>query len=141
MTPSQNDLAAFLRARYTAARNAEEGRRTIRGHLDFQWEHRLDFDDEYVLINGHRRMAANDFWGQYGEPNPDPVVLADLDAKLAIVSMYEAAALSVEAAEGTILAGGTKVNCRAYGNVLRELATVYADHPDYRSEWAPEPAE
>lgn len=70
--------------------------------------------------------------------NHDPAsVLADIKAKREIVLMYEAAALSVQAATGTVLAGGTKVNLRAYGSVVRQLAQAYAHRPGYQEGWRP----
>lgn len=84
-----SEIADFLRARYAAARKVEESKRRLRNDIDFEWEHHYGMDDEYVLLGGHRRVDADEFWQQHGEPAPDPAVIADLDAKLALVDEIE----------------------------------------------------
>lgn len=61
-------------------------------------------------------------------------MLAECEAKRAIV----AAAQNAEwCADNVALSPGYLLGqAHAYRHVLRALATVYADHPDYQPEWA-----
>ena len=54
-------------------------------------------------------------------------VLADIAAKRRIVEFYAVA--MQEGDEPDVI--------HAYADVCEALASVYADHPDYRPEWAP----
>lgn len=66
----------------------------------------------------------------------DPArILADVAAKRAVIELYNAAEVAVEASAGTILAGAAKVNLRAYGNVLHALAAAYSARPGFKPEW------
>ncbi|WP_281178602.1 DUF6221 family protein [Streptosporangium amethystogenes] len=51
--------------------------------------------------------------------------------------MYESAQLSAQVAEGTVLAGGTKVRRGAYKAAVQTLALAYSTHSGYRKEWKP----
>ena len=149
-----SEIAEFLRARYTAAREAEAGRRSIPGNLPFEWQWRRELDEEWIEI-GSARIPVNDFVEQYGEPAADPDVISDLDAKLAIVDAYlppgetphpgqpcvnyegqepedyddyEACSRHVEASKKLL----------RHDYVLRLLAQPFAGHQDYKGEeWAP----
>lgn len=69
----------------------------------------------------------------------DPArVLADVKAKRAVIQLYVTAKVALEASDGTVLAGATKLNLRAYGNALRALAAPYDQHPDYDPAWRAE---
>lgn len=83
-----SEIADFLRARYTAAREAEAGRRSIPGYLPFEWQWRREFDEEWIEV-GSARVPLKDFVEQYGEPAADPAVIADLDAKLALIDEFD----------------------------------------------------
>lgn len=65
-------------------------------------------------------------------------VLADIAAKRGILDLRDAMAAGVEAADGTMLSGATKVRLGAYDNTIRLVASVYADRPGYREEWRPQ---
>lgn len=125
--PATDDLTTFLRKRYLEARAAETGKRTIAGNLNVQWEHHFSHDEEYVLLNGHQRIDAQEFWEKYGTPSADPAVLADLDAKLAVLDELDRAV--------------QKQAPTSYKNallfVIQHLGVVYASHPDYKENWRP----
>jgi hypothetical protein len=131
-----SDLAEFLRARYTEDRQEEEGRRTLPANMhevEFLWEG----GEGYVLLGGIHRVDAAEFWKLNGIPGPDPDVLADLDAKLAIVdlhagphecSSYDAISREINACQW--VPGG---DC----TTLRLLAKPFGEHRDYKvEEWA-----
>ncbi|MWA08767.1 DUF6221 family protein [Streptomyces sp. BA2] len=119
-----SEIAEFLRARYAIARKSEENKRRLRNDIDFEWEHRYEMDNEYVLLGGHRRVDADEFWRQSGEPAPDPAVIADLDMKLALVDLLE----SAESWNGY----------RTGSTALHILAQPFVGHPDHKGEeWAP----
>lgn len=64
----------------------------------------------------------------------DPArVLAECEAKRRIVTLHDAA-LRAELANGDASAYGADL---MHSDVLRLLALLYADHPDYRDEWRP----
>lgn len=67
----------------------------------------------------------------------DPArVLREVEAKRAVLDLYEAMLAGFEAAaEGTILAGAAKVRLGAYELAVQHLASAYSDHPGYREEW------
>jgi hypothetical protein len=62
-------------------------------------------------------------------------VLAEVAAKRRIIDLRDVMADVVQASEGTVLAGASKVRLGAYENVLRLLALPYAARPGYREEW------
>ena len=138
-------IVEFLRARYTKAREREEGTRGVPRNLPFKWTHVIDRDAEYVQIEGHQRMSADAFYEQYGQPASDPTVLADLDAKLAILDEHpDAPGWDGHEVDGRV--------CRTCGEIsqdggltgdpypcrtLRHLALPFAAHPDYDEGWRP----
>lgn len=119
-----DELVTFLRSRFTSAREAEASKVSIPGNLGVNWEHHYQAGEEYVLINGHDRVDAQEFWQTHGRPAADPVVLADLDSKLAILGLCE-----TETPE----TGGKPLAQR----VMRLLAAPYATHPDCKENWRP----
>lgn len=142
--PSQGEqIAAFLRARYTEARERENGkRRSIPSPFDGH-EVEVCYSADagtQVIVNGHP-YPAEKYFEIATEPAPDPDVLADLDAKIAVLDEHQ------DVNDGDC---GTCVNghwgypthgssspqahpCRA----LRHLALPFAVHPDYDERWRP----
>jgi len=156
-------LADFLRARYAEARTQAKGIRritvptppTFNGY-DVEWRYDMD-KGEALYINGHP-YPIEDYWQQVSEPVPDQKVIADLDAKLALLDdlaaerhevvdrdcWYTCAAATEERDGGETCdeaRQGGPCDCGRDARVarrLRILAQPFADHPDYKSqEWAP----
>lgn len=71
--------------------------------------------------------VPDDCWG------PDRV-LAECEAKRAIIAGYRMALRDSESRVAP-LAGTAKRHLAAYSRVMKSLARVYADHPDFRPEW------
>lgn len=102
-------------------------------------------EDEQVA----RAVVSFDYgvkdWADDGDPvnihiarwDPDRV-LAEVEAKRAILQRYETARIAAAASDGTILAAAARLNQRAFGLALQELALPYRDRPGYRPEWAPQ---
>lgn len=112
----------FLRARYTEAREREEAKRTLRDDVPFEFTWSYEMDRAYVEIGSlKQRMAAEDFWAQYGVSAADPDVLADLDAKLRLIDWVE-------------WPGGLDTR-DAYEWTMAVLAVPFAKHPDYDQRW------
>jgi hypothetical protein len=140
------DLAEFLRARYAEARAREEGKWAIRADVPFEVTFVYEGDGEYVEIGRlGRRMSADEFWKQWGEPAPDPGVLADLDSKLTIVEAHPITRDVIpESPDGrhgfgcaTCHQDEGLIIDRGWCTTLRALGSVYASHPHYREEWRP----
>lgn len=145
-----NEITEFLRARYAEARKAEMGKLAVR--LDAPWDYTMvhDWDNTYVLIGKGEspfrpRMSIEEFNERHTDPAPDPFVLADLDAKLALIDEHPATR-DVIAEKPDGLHGFGCATCHqdegrivGYGwcRTLRFLAVPYADHPGYRQEWRP----
>jgi hypothetical protein len=65
----------------------------------------------------------------------DPArVLREVEVKRQVIREREDARATAEADPSDVSA---RVALLAFGIALRALASVYADHPDYREEWAP----
>jgi hypothetical protein len=131
-------LVEFLRARYTEAREAETRKVSIPGNLPFRWKAVYEKDDPYVLIGDFHQVGMDEFFEKYGESAAHPDVLADLDAKLAVLKVYEDAELSLAAAgPGTpphdLMTGAVNTLYAA----LRLLALPFAAHEDYDERWRP----
>ena len=114
-------IADFLRARLAEdearARDAESGewrndkRHAIEADGTVVWDRDLKPDDAAFIVHNQPKR-----------------VLADIAAKRRIVEFYAVA--MQEGDEPDVI--------HAYADVCEALASVYADHPDYRPEWAPE---
>lgn len=128
-----SEIADFLRARYLEARKREEGVRRMKFPGPFDG-HEVEVDhDGRVLIDNHE-YPAEQYWELASEPGADPFVIADLDAKLAIVKHMEETLKFAE--------GDTEVDhygaLDAAEQTLRTLAQPFAGHPDHKGEeWAP----
>lgn len=104
------DLADFLRARYTE-------------------------DAQAVRANWHRDGITSE---RYHDTPIDPTrLLADLDAKLAIVDAYEQAAYTLSLSEPGTAPHDLMTGARNYMHLtLRHLARPFAGHADYQEDWA-----
>ncbi|MFH9765175.1 DUF6221 family protein [Streptomyces microflavus] len=131
------DLADFLRARYNEARQREHAKLKVipsifDGH-NVEWRYEM-IESEALYVDGHPYPAE-----KYTEiataPAPDPDVIADLDAKLAVVDLL-APIVADESYQGPDHYGGVD----ACEKALRLLARPFAGHPDYRDEWRPTPS-
>lgn len=153
-----SEIANFLRAQYAEARAAEAGRKAIPGGLPFRWTAVWSQDDPHFLINEIHRVSEDEFRERYGEPAADPDVLADLDAKLALIDdllaerhevvdgdcWYTCAAATEERDGGETCDDGRRggpCDCGRDARVNRRLAILaqpFAGHPDHKGkEWAP----
>jgi hypothetical protein len=129
-------IADFLRARYDERRQQESAkrRRIPSAFDDHDVEFRYTMDEgEQLLVDG-RPFPAEEFWKTASEPAPDPDVIADLDAKLALVDLAERTLSSAE--------GDSEVDHYGALSVAEEtlclLARPFAGHPDHKGEkWAP----
>lgn len=136
-------IVEFLRARYTEARERENGkRRRIPSAFD---EHEVEIsyrsgEATQVLVDGSPYLAEK-FLEAAMEPAPDQEVLADLDAKLAVLDEHQDVndgdcGTCVDGRWGYPTHGGSSPQthpCRT----LRHLAVPFAAHPDYDERWRP----
>lgn len=141
--PSAPDLAAFLRARYLERRElalaATPGPWTAEIHQHRRTKQPVAFEVHPVAElegNGDGGILTAADAQHIATHGPDDV-LADLDAKLAVITIYENAARSLTNAEpGTppydLVTGATNTMRFA----LRRLAVPFASHPDYDEKWA-----
>lgn len=107
---------------------------------DFLLARIADDEAEARILDGHYRrheLTGSDLWVVDSGPSlamsPDRA-LAECKAKREIVLQQRESQISAEGDDLAPWAEGM-----AYAGVLamRYLATVYADHPDYREEWKP----
>lgn len=152
------DLADFLRARYTEQRSREEGKRRSRPSMFDGHSVEILYQDgvETLLVDDHP-YPAEQYLAVATEPAPDPEVLADLDAKLAIVDdllaekhevvddcWYTCSAATVERDGGESCDDDRRdgpCDCGRDARVerrLRILAKPFSKHADYKAEWAPD---
>ncbi|GAA1888136.1 hypothetical protein GCM10009837_07480 [Streptomyces durmitorensis] len=155
-----SEIADFLRNRWAEARAAELAKRrsipsAFDGH-DVEVRHERDMPAE-VLIDGHP-YAAEKYLAVATEPAPDPHVIADLDAKLALIDdllaerhevvdgdcWYTCAAATEEHDGGETCDDdrrGRPCDCgrdARVGRLLAILAQPFAGHPDHKGEeWTP----
>ncbi|MBI0293315.1 hypothetical protein JBE04_02070 [Streptomyces sp. PRKS01-29] len=122
------DIADFLRARYAERRAIAEAASPGPWHANDEHDEVLAVDGitvtEGFALTGHQLRATVD---HIAINNPADV-LADIDAKLALVDELEAA----DPEAGYITATFTAQDA------LRLLAQPFAGHPDHKGEeWAP----
>lgn len=131
-----SDIADFLRARYQERRQQENAKRrripSVFDDHDVEFRYTVD-EGEQLFVDG-RPFPADQFWATASEPAPDPDVIADLDAKLAVVDLAERTLASAE--------GDSEVDhygaLSAAEETLCLLARPFTGYPDHRGEeWAP----
>lgn len=111
-----DDLIEFLRARY-----AEE---------QAEAEKQPD-DDDYPLDSWTIRWEETGEWNSYSYVRITRArVLREVEAKRRLLCQFEHRGNSVRATVVPSTGG-------VWDDLLRMLAAPYADHPDYRQEWAP----
>lgn len=72
-----------------------------------------------------------------GAPSP-AWVIADVNAKRGILDLHSALdARRAAFSEHDLGTSHTEAGLESYDHVLRHLAAVNSDHPDYREEWRP----
>ena len=153
-----SEIAEFLRARYAEARERENAKhRTVTSPFD---GHVVEFrgliGNEELYVDGHP-YPAEKYFEIATEPAPDPDVIADLDAKLALLDdilaerhevvedpWYTCAAATEEHDGGRCCdqnRRGKPCDCGRDTRVNRRLAILaqpFAGHPDHKGEeWAP----
>lgn len=80
-------------------------------------------------------MSSAEYLERFCEPAPDARMLAECEAKRFILIMHQT--YSHAASERTgIAAFGAECGRDVTADVLKPLARVYADHPDYDPAWA-----
>lgn len=82
--------------------------------------------------NSRVALLDPDLYGHVIRQHPDRI-LAECEAKRGIVALHDDL-LKRELDHRDQSAFGADL---MHGDVLRALAAVYADHPDYREEWKP----
>ncbi|WP_405536907.1 DUF6221 family protein [Streptomyces antimycoticus] len=126
------DIADFLRARYAERRELAEAASPGPWHVNAEHDEVLAVDG--FALSGRQLRATT----EHIAANDPEDVIADLDAKLAIVAAYESAAVGQRASGGAgpahdLLTGAA--NTMHYA--LRLLAQPFAGHPDHKGEeWA-----
>lgn len=135
-----SEIADFLRARYQERRQQENAKRcripSVFDDHDVEFRYTVD-EGEQLFVDG-RPFPADQFWATASEPAPDPDVIADLDAKLAVVTVYEnaerARAVAVPGTQTHDLMTGAANTMR---RAMYLLARPFAGRPDHKGEeWA-----
>lgn len=153
-----SEIAHFLRARYLEAKDREQQKcRVIPSPFDgHEVEFRGVIGSEELYVDGHLYPIQK--WREIAtEPDPDPDVVADLDAKLALVEdilaephevvedpWYTCSAATEEHDGGRCCdqnRRGKPCDCGRDARVNRRLAILaqpFAAHPEYKGEeWVP----
>lgn len=86
------------------------------------------------LQSGHEfRVSGTEFRDRFTRPAPlDPRIIAECQAKRRILADFLDAQGRIDSGDATYYPRRKVLNA-----VLRALATVYADHVDYRDGWRP----
>jgi hypothetical protein len=128
------DIADFLRARYAERRAIAEAASPGPWHVNAEADEVLAEDGITVCdgfaLSGRQLRATTEHIAAH---DPEDV-LADLDAKLAIVTAYETAAAFYNDPANRHLPAGEAHGLRT---ALRLLAVPFAQHPDYQEDWRP----
>lgn len=137
-----SSISEFLRARYTERRTVAEAAAGLQCDPENGW----GITDSSIYAATEKRRWISPHIGMLHESesaehvvaNNPAVVLADLDAKLVVIAIYEDAERSLAAAApGTpphdLMTGAANTMRHA----LRHLAVPFAKHPDYDQRWTP----
>jgi len=81
---------------------------------------------------GYSRWETDNYGRDFLAPS---AVLAECKAKRAIIDMHETYSSAAHESVG-IAWVGARGGQQVTSDILRTLAAVYADHPDYQREWA-----
>ncbi len=91
------------------------------------------YGDEFPDSEAQARLVADTKANQNHIAQWDPArVLAECAAKRAIIALAD----DVEYMDGRITSEWGGPNDGTADDILKALAAVYKDHPDYRQEWA-----
>ena len=133
-----SDLADFLRARYAERRAIAEAASPWPWKINPEDpEQVLAVDDvvvadAFALSSNQTRNTAT-----FIAANDPADILADLDAKLAIIDAYERAAYTLSLATPGTAPHALMTGARNYMHLtLQYLAQPFAGHPDYQEDWA-----
>jgi hypothetical protein len=136
-----NDLVQFLRDRLDEDEQTARATEWCPATMTFNgWDtHRINADESEVRSHGATitRGTSPEFADHITRHDPERT-LREVEAGRRVISDYEDATrtLAVAGPSGTpydLMTGATNTLKR----VLRLLAAVYADHPDYCAEWRP----
>jgi len=136
-----NDLIAFLKARLDELAATA----SYAGPARIAW---LTYRDDQGAMLYTTVAAGGDHapWVADGHELPGPAsarivydparVLREVEAKRAIIERYKRAP-AVSGSPVSFTRGQDEGYRQACMDAIRDLATIYGDHPDYRQEWAP----
>ncbi|MEI5032404.1 DUF6221 family protein [Streptomyces sp. S1A(2023)] len=132
------DLADFLRARIAERRAIAEAASP--------WPWKINPDDPEEVLASDDILVADVFalssnqtrnTATFIATNDPADVLADLDAKLAIVDAYEQAACTLSLSAPGTAPHDLMTGARNYMHLtLQHLARPFAGHPHYKEDWA-----
>ncbi|MEV6854720.1 DUF6221 family protein [Streptomyces microflavus] len=132
------DLADFLRARIAERRAIAEAASP--------WPWKINPDDPEEVLASDNILVADVFALSSNQTRNtttfiatnDPAdVLADLDAKLAIIDAYKQAAYTLSLSAPGTAPHDLMTGARNYMHLtLQHLARPFAGHPDYQEDWA-----
>lgn len=132
--PAQVELIPFLRARLAddeaAARSAAQHSGTW--SIDETWW--LEGIEHEVVGNGEAYCHPHNV-AHLARHDPDRV-LREIEAKRALIE-FAADATGLDMQVDSEFAGGPRAEPYIGDEMLRTMAAVYSDHPDYRQEWQP----
>lgn len=133
-----SQIAVFLRARIAERRALAEAAAALQGDPENGWgiidSSSYGQAEKRRWISPHIGMLHEAESAEHIIANNPAVVIADLDAKLALIDHYEKvqAYAEVEQRQEYVLAAG------ACAVALKHLAQPFVGHPDHKGkEWAP----
>jgi hypothetical protein len=124
-----SELVAFLRARLDEDAELAATGETWSAFDEMHGTRRVDVDHSFERV-----VACTRSWRGVHIARHDPArVLREVEAHRKLVDAYaEVAGMDTEGAEPEFAYG----RAVGLGEAVRLLALPYADHPDYRPEWA-----
>lgn len=126
-------ITEFLEARIAEDEAAEARKFRVRKDAIYRYQVGSDGFVELETRNGmkYERLSAEDFWAKYGEAAPDARALAECAAKRKMIDLAGTAGC-LDSLQANLDYGYDSIE----EEMLRALAAVYADHPDYDPAWA-----